>query len=98
MPATASQKLPAPSPSSNRPPLITSSEAAALASMVAPAHRQGGDIREEAQARGAGQEVGDQGEGVEVPPLVRMVLDADQLQAAPLREPHVVDDLRVLGR
>ena len=31
MPATAFQKFPAPSPSSNRPPLITSIDAAALA-------------------------------------------------------------------
>ena len=62
-----------------------------------PAHRQGSDIREEAQARGARQQVGDQGEGVEVAPLVRVVLDADQLQAVRLPEQHVVHDLRVRG-
>ena len=98
MPATASQKLPAPRPSSNRPPLMTSSDAAALAIIVGGAHRQAGDIREEPEPLRPRQQVGDQRERVEVPALVRVVLDPDEVEAASLGGQHLGDDRVVLVR
>src|SRR4029453_3751355 len=112
IPATASQKLPAPRPSSKRPPLMTSSDAAALASIVGGglrgagqagrvgehrrrADRQAGDIGEEAQPIGPSEQVGDEAERVEETPLIRVVLDSDEVEPAALGGQHLLDNLRV---
>ena len=52
------------------------------------AQRQVGDVGEEAEALRARQQVADQREGVEEAALVRMVLDADQVEPAALGGGH----------
>ena len=95
IPATASQKLPAPIPSSNRPPLITSSDAAAFASIVGGRIGQARDVGEEAQPRRASEQVGDERERVQEAPLIRVILDADEVEPGALRGEDLLDDLRI---
>ena len=62
------------------------------------AHRQAGDIREEAQAFGPSEEVRDERERIEEATLVGVVLDADELEPAALRGKDLGDDGRVVVR
>ena len=55
------------------------------------AQRQVGDVREQPHALGAPGEVGEQRPGVEVAALVRVVLDADQVEPEPVGEQHLLD-------
>ena len=61
------------------------------------AQRQVGDVGEEAHALGAPGEVGDQRPGVEVAALVRVVLDADEVEAEPVGQQHLLDHRVLLG-
>ena len=92
-----SQNAPAPSPSSTRPPLRRSSVAADLAST--PGWRSGrlATSGKKLTLLGPAREVGDQRPGVEVAALVRVVLDADEVEAEPVGHQHLLDH-RVLAR
>ena len=80
MAAMFSQKAPLPRPSSKRPPLSTSIEAAALAIIGWGAERQVGHVGRQPDALGARRQVGEQREGVEKAALVGVVLDPDQVE------------------
>jgi hypothetical protein len=58
--------------------------------------RKVGHIGEEANAFGARGEVRDQREGVQKAPLIRMILDADQIQPHLVGEPNQLDQLRIV--
>ncbi len=58
-----------------------------------PAERQVRHVGEEAQPRRPGQQVGDQRERVEEPPLVRVVLDADEVEPAALGREDLLDEV-----
>ena len=58
-------------------------------------HRQARDVGEEAQPGRASEQVRDEGERVEEAPLVRVILDADEVEPGALRGEHLLDDLRV---
>ena len=90
----ASQNAPAPRPSSTRPPLSRSSDAADLASTRRVAQRQVRDVGEEADALGPAGEVGEQRPRVEEAALVRVVLDADEVEPEAVGEQDLLDHAR----
>src|SRR5215218_5809254 len=82
----ASQKPPAPSASSKRPPLSTSRLAAAFP-MTAGGRSGRFATSEETHSGGDRRDRAEQGPGVHEAPLVRMILNADPVQAAGLDLP-----------
>ena len=58
--------------------------------------RKGGHIGEEPHASGTRCEVGDEREGVEEPPLVRMVLNANEIEPGFVRELDLFDYRRIV--
>src|SRR4051794_12934787 len=87
-----SQNAPAPRPSSTRPPLSRSSVAADLARSAGWRRGRLATSGKKRTVLGAPGEVGEQRPCVEVAALVRVVLDADQVEPQPVGEQHLLDD------
>ena len=98
MPATAFQKFPAPEPELESAAAHDVHRRRGLGDHRWVAHRQARDVGEEPEPLGPRQQIGDQRIRVEVAPLIRVILDADEVEAALLRDPHPLDDALVVRR
>src|SRR3954453_17147856 len=81
-------KPPAPRPSSKRPPLRTSREAAVFAITAGGRSGRVAEAGKNGNPRGLGQQRGDEREGVDKACLVGVVLDSHELQPAVVGGPH----------
>src|SRR5712692_1816699 len=100
MASIASQKAPAPIPSSKRPPERTSSDAASFAIMAGTRIGKlatSGKIGEDPDPRGTREQVGHQRPRIEKAPLVRVVLDTHEVEPERVRQAHGGPSLQEVG-
>ena len=95
IPATASQKPPGADPELEPTGAHDVERDRRLGQHRRLSEGQVGDIGKDADPGRSRQEVRDQGEGVEEPPLVGMVLDPDDVQPTSLRRQDLLDERRV---